>query len=176
MTTVEDGLAAQLRNIEATSGRTIDAWVELITASGMTKHTEVVAMLKSEHGLKHGAAHRLSLVARGGGQTQPTKVASGIQPIYDRLMSAVRALGDDIEESPKKGYMSLRRRKQFAMLQPGVRWVNLGLILRHSEPTNRLEPGGTWNALFTNRVRVRSTEDIDAELLAWLRSAYEEAA
>src|ERR1700730_6915852 len=136
MPTVEDGLAAQLRNIEARTGRTIDAWVEWITASGVTKHTEVVAMLKSAHGLTHGTAHRLSLVARDrAGQAQPAKVASGVQPIYDSLMSAARTLGDDIDESTKRGYVSLRRRKQFAMLQPGAHWVNLGLILRDTEPT-----------------------------------------
>jgi hypothetical protein len=134
-------------------------------------------MLKSAHGLPHGAAHRLSLVARARtGQAQPTRVVASVQPVYDGLVSAVRALGDDIVESPKQGYVSMRRRKQFAMLQPGARWVNLGLILRQTAPSGRLEPAGTWNALFTHRVRVGSTEDIDAELLGWLTAAYSAAA
>ena len=64
MATVEAGLQAQIRNIEATYGKPIDEWLAIIAASGLTKHTEVVAMLKRDYGMTHGAAHRVSLVAR----------------------------------------------------------------------------------------------------------------
>jgi len=71
MPTVEEGLRAQIRNIEAAYGRPIESWIELIRASGLTKHNEVVAMLKTEHGMTHGAAHRVSLVARQAGSDSP---------------------------------------------------------------------------------------------------------
>ncbi len=64
MATVEEGLQAQIRNIEATYGKPMAEWLAIIAASGLTKHTEVVAMLKREYGMTHGAAHRVSLVAR----------------------------------------------------------------------------------------------------------------
>jgi hypothetical protein len=34
-------------------------WLAVIAASGLTKHTEVVAMLKKDYGMAHGAAHRV---------------------------------------------------------------------------------------------------------------------
>jgi hypothetical protein len=92
--------------------------------------------------------------------------------VYAGLLKRVTALGDDIEQAPKSGYVSLRRRKQFAMLQPGAKWVNLGLILPKSTPGERLEPAGKWNALFTHRVRVATLAEIDDELDSWLRAAY----
>jgi hypothetical protein len=53
------------------------------------------------------------------------------RPLHDALMNAVQALGDDIERAPKKGYVSLRRRKQFAMIQAsGAGRIDIGLILR----------------------------------------------
>ena len=61
---VDAALQSQIRNIEATYGKPLGHWLAVIDASGLTKHTEVVAMLKADHGLAHGAAHRLSLVAR----------------------------------------------------------------------------------------------------------------
>ena len=64
MATVEQGLQAQIRNIEATYGKPISEWVAIVAASGLAKHTDVVAMLKREYGMTHGAAHRVSLVAR----------------------------------------------------------------------------------------------------------------
>jgi hypothetical protein len=85
------------------------------------------------------------------------------------------SLGSDVEQAPKKGYVSLRRRKQFAMLQPGAKWVNLGLVLAKQSPSGRLESAAKWNALFTHRVRVAAISDIDDELEAWLRTAYEAA-
>ena len=64
MASVEDGIAAQIRNIEARYGRPLPEWFGLIAASGLTKHTEVVAMLKADYGMAHGAAHRVSLLSR----------------------------------------------------------------------------------------------------------------
>ncbi|HYW27405.1 MAG TPA: DUF5655 domain-containing protein [Terriglobales bacterium] len=178
MPTVEEGLRSQIRNIEAAYGKPIEAWIELIRASGLTKHNEVVAMLKSEHGMTHGAAHRVSLVARqaSGGEAPAGALYQGkraaLLPIHERLMAAVRALGDDVELAPKRGYVSLRRRKQFAMIQPAAAHVDLGLILTDVPATARLEPAGSFNALFTHRVRVGAPDDVDDELVAWLREAY----
>jgi hypothetical protein len=84
-------------------------------------------------------------------------------------------LGNDVEQAPKKGYVSLRRRKQFAMLQPGAKWINLGLVLTRQRPDGRLESAAKWNALFTHRVRVATSADIDDQLESWLRTAYDAA-
>jgi hypothetical protein len=43
--TVEDGIQAQLRNIEKTYDRTIDELVAVVVDSGLAKHSEVVSML-----------------------------------------------------------------------------------------------------------------------------------
>ena len=58
MATVEEGLQAQIRNIEATYGKPMSEWLAIVAASGLAKHTDVVRMLKSDYGLAHGAAHR----------------------------------------------------------------------------------------------------------------------
>jgi len=180
MPTVEEGIQSQLRNIEKTYGRTIDELVTIVVESRLAKHTDVVAMLKQRYGMAHGAAHRVSLVARArAAQPSPAGadgLATPLKDVYARLLERVNALGDDIEQAPKKGYVSLRRRKQFAMLQPGARWINLGLILPKHSAAGRLEPAGKWNALFTHRVRVATTADVDRELESWLRAAYAAAA
>ena len=64
MATVQQGLQVQIRNIEATYGKPMSEWIAIISASGLTKHTDVVAMLKNDYGMTHGAAHRVSLIAR----------------------------------------------------------------------------------------------------------------
>jgi hypothetical protein len=180
MPTVEDGIQSQVRNIEKAYGRTIDELVATVVESGLAKRAEVVAMLKQRYGMTHGAAHRVSLIARHRVAPQASSDADGLAPmlkkVYARLLATAISLGEDVEEAPKKGYVSLRRRKQFVMLQPGAKWINLGLILPQHASTGRLEPAAKWNALFTHRVRVAATAEIDDELEGWLRSAYAAAA
>ena len=181
MATVEAGLQSQLRNIEATYGRSVDEWIALIRASGLQRHGEIVAMLKSTNGLPHGAANRLALVALAATAPPPAAEdpadalyagrAPGLRAIHDRLMALVSACGSDVEVAPKKGYLSLRRRTQFAMIKPAAGHVDLGLILPGVPLTGRLESAATFNALFTHRVRVRSVDDVDVELERWLREA-----
>jgi hypothetical protein len=72
--------------------------------------------------------------------------------------------------------VSLRRRKQFAMIQPSAAGrIDLGLILRDVPPDARLESAKGFNALFTHRVRLSSTADIDSQLIGWLQRAYDRA-
>jgi hypothetical protein len=182
--TVEQGLQSQLRNIEATYGRTIDEWMEVVRASGLTRHGEIVALLKGQ-GLTHGAANRVALVAMdrldpGRAMSDPAALYTGsraaLLPIHARLMTVVNELGGDIEVTPKKGYLSIRRRKQFAMIKPAAKHIDLGLILPGALVTERLESAATFNALFTHRVRVRTVDEIDADLVGWLTDAYAGAA
>ena len=189
MATVEEGLQAQIRNIEATYGKPIDEWLAIIAASGLAKHTEIIAILKSDYGMTHGAAHRVALVARQatagpvvpGQDGDPADVLyagrkAGLRPLHDALMTAIAAFGDDIEQVPKKGYLSLRRRKQFAMIQPsGAGRIDIGLILKDVPAGGRLESAAGFNALFTHRVRLAGPDGLDAELIGWLRSAYDRA-
>ena len=188
MATVEEGLQAQIRNIEATYGKPMDEWLAIIAASGLTKHTEIIAMLKSGYGMTHGAAHRVALVARQAAQPAGTErdndpigalytgKKAGLRPLHEALMKAVEALGDDIELAPKKGYVSLRRRKQFAMIQPSAAGrIDLGLILRDMPADGRLESAAGFNALFTHRVRLFGPADVDAQLISWLQRAYDHA-
>ena len=63
MATVEAGRQAQIRNIEATYGRPIEAWIDVVRKTGLVRHGQIVAMLKTEHGLSHGAANRVALVS-----------------------------------------------------------------------------------------------------------------
>ena len=190
MATVQQGLQAQIRNIEATYGKPMSEWIDIISASGLTKHTDVVNMLKKDYGMTHGAAHRVSLVARekateaaasGPGSDPVSALYTGkkasLRPLHDALMTTIQAFGDDIETAPKKGYLSLRRHKQFAMIQPSaVGRIDLGLILPGTPPGGRLEPSGSFNALFTHRVLVTATGDLDDALAGWLAAAYAAAA
>src|SRR5262249_34923173 len=144
-------------------------WIGLISATGLDRHGQIVAWLKAEHGLTHGAANRVALVYLAAAAPGPTDdpVAAlyagrpaSVRAIHDRIWTVVERLGE-VDVAPKKGYLSLRRRTQFAMIKPAAKHVDLALILPGEPVTERLESAATFNALFTHRVRVRSESEVD---------------
>jgi hypothetical protein len=168
------------------TGKSLAEWQALIRASGRTRHREIVQFLKEEHGVSHGYANQIALKvlepedASAGSDglvdAQYAGTKAGLRPVYDALVRAVRAFGSDVEISPKKAYVSLRRTKQFGLIQPstGTR-IDVGLVLKGVVPAGRLEASGSFNAMVTHRVRLSGSGEVDAELIAWLRRAYEEA-
>lgn len=190
MSTVDESLEAQIRNIEAKYGKSLSEWLAIVKNSGKTKHTEIVAMLKSNYGMSHGSAHRIALKAREADGASIVKAAKAagtdpvgnmyggkradLKPIHDALMTAITKFGNDIELAPKKGYVSLRRKKQFAMIKPTTATrIDVGLIFKDTPTTERLESASGFNDLFTHRVRLNSINDIDEQLIGWLKQAYD---
>ena len=187
-TNPEDALASMVGGLEEKTGRSLEAWLKLAKASGKARHGELVAWLKKEHGVTHGyanlIAHRTfqsdaaSVTASGedlvGAQYAGAK--AGLRPIYDRLVKKLARFGSDVELSPKKAYVSVRRSKQFAILQPSTATrLDVGLNFKGVAPKGRLEAAGSFNSMCTHRVRVENAAGVDAELLGWLRKAYDGA-
>jgi hypothetical protein len=184
MGSVSDAVATFERNIEAQTGRPVESWVASVQQQSLPKHGAIVAWLKTEHGLSHAHANHIakrtteaeSPHSTGDRVAQMFNGKERLRPIYDRLVAEATLLGPDVEVAPKKANVSVRRRKQFALIQPstGTR-IDLGLILKDRNPAGRLEASGSFNAMFTHRVKLASIDEIDAELTKWLREAYDEA-
>ena len=186
MSSVDEATQTQIRNIEAQTGQSLDELIQSGLATGMTKHKELQTFFSDTYGLTYGNANVLAIFARDrlkgaageeenfiDAQYEGKKAA--LRPLYDELIAGVEAFGDDVEIAPKRTYVSLRRKKQFALVQPGAGRVDVGINLKGVEPAGRLEKSGSFNAMCTHRVRVTGSDDIDAELLGWLRRAYDQA-
>jgi len=91
-------------------------------------------------------------------------------------MDEILKFGGDIEVAPKNNYVSLRRKKQFVILQPSTKTrFEIGLNLRGHEPEGRLEAITSANAMCSHRINISDTKDIDNEVIGWLKTAYDNA-
>jgi hypothetical protein len=172
-------------NMPDKTGKPLDEWLAICGRSGLAKHGEIVQHLKAEYGMTHGfanlVAHKFREAGSGGAPSDPVAAQysgakAGLRPIYDALIDAVQGFGGDLEVSPKKAYVSLRRKKQFALIQPSTRTrVDVGINLKGTAPTERLEAAGSFNAMVSHRVRLGEPTDVDPELVAWLERAYQAA-
>ena len=181
MATVDDAVQSQARNIEKATGRSMDEWVLLVKASGLERHKQILEWLKVEHGFSHGNANLVALTARrvpvNGSDGMVDAIYAGpkatLRPFHDRVIELARGFGPDVETAPKQKYGSLRRSKQFGTVGPGpAGQIEIGLNLPGAEPTARLQAAG---GMCTHRVRLASADELDAELIGWLRHAYERA-
>jgi predicted transport protein len=183
----EEMKASMIAGMKEKTGKSLEEWLQIVQAKGFTKHKEMMTHLKGEHGLTHGFANMVSLQAlQSDSHTADNPDAlvdaqyagsrASLKPIYEKLIEAIGKFGKDVEISPKKAYVSLRRQKQFALIQPstGTR-LDVGINLKGVEPTERLEKSGSFNAMVSHRVRVSSLADVDKELLGWLKKAYDAA-
>jgi Domain of unknown function (DUF5655)/Domain of unknown function (DUF4287) len=173
---------SMIDNLPRNTGRSLQDWFAVLSVTGLEKHTALMDHLKNEHGISHGFANGIVLQyrARNTEQTADALVESqfagpkaGLRPIYDALVQAATDFGTDVEVTPKKTSVSLRRSKQFALIEaPSPKRIQLGVNLPGMSPTERLlEAGG----MCSHKVSLTNVEDVDEQLRAWLRAAYDRA-
>jgi hypothetical protein len=188
MTDVDQAIQTQLANIQKKTGKTLDQLYAWLKSTGLGKHGELRDAAKSGLGLGHGDANTLvtfflrstggSVAPAAGADAAVEEIYAGpkaaLRPVHDRVMAAIAGFGS-FEIAPKKGYLSLRRKKQFAMVGPATKTqVEVGLNakgLAAGERLVELPPGG----MCQYKLRLASPEEVDAELLAWIRAAFDAA-
>jgi hypothetical protein len=184
--TPDAALATMIANYEKNTGKPIEAWVALMRKANLAKHGEIVKHLKEKHGMGHGYANVVAMeVLKGDAPAasgddlvaaQYAGAKAALRPHYEKLAAAVAKFGPDVELSPRKTYVSLRRSKQFALIQPSTAdRLDVGINLKGVAAKGRLEPSGSFNAMVSHRVRVTGAKDIDPELVGWLKQAYDAA-
>lgn len=181
----DEMVETMIANMPEKTGKSLDAWLQLLSANGGSKHGEHMSFLKGTHGVSHGFANLITQIhmkgrdfGRGADGTdliaaQYAGPKSALMPIYDALSTHLKTLGGDVEFAPKKTYVSIRRSKQFALIQPSTKTrVDLGIQLKGRAPEGALELAGSWNGMVSHRVRLTSTNDVTDAVQSWLAEAY----
>lgn len=188
MSTPDQAVQTQLTNIQKKTGKSLEELAAIVKNSGLTRHGDMRAMLMRELSLGYGDANSLlHAVLKSDGQRQAegkgeldvldviySGAKASLRPIHEAVMKEIVKLGE-FEIAPKKGYLSLRRKKQFAMLGPVTRTrVELGLNVKDLPPAERLieQPRGS---MCNYIVSLTDAAQVNSELAAWVRFAYESA-
>lgn len=168
------------------TGKSLEEWVGIVRKENFEKHGQIMKFLKGTHGFTHGFANFVALKARESDaasfheedliSNQYSKGKEHLKPIYDEILGIVQSFGSDVEVAPKKAAVSLRRKRQFALIKPATKTrIDLGLKLDSAKLTDRLENSGPFGSMCTNRVQLTELSQVDDELIGWLTLAYEQA-
>lgn len=188
MSTLNQAIQTQLNNIQKKTGMSLNELSSFVKKSGLSKHGEMREMLMAKLGLSHGDANALvhAIFKSDGSRAAEGKstdevldeiyagAKAGFRPVHEALMKRINKFGE-FEIVPKKGYVSLRRKKQFAMIGPKTNTrFEVGINARDLKKNARLQEqpkGSMCNYI----VSLTDPQEVDAELIAWIKSAFEGA-
>lgn len=188
MSSLDKAVQTQLDNIQKKTGKSLAELATIAQKSGLTKHGELRDMFKAKLGLGHGDANALvhAILKSDGASAAEGKNTDAVldeiyagakaaqRPIHEALMKQINKFGE-FEIAPKKGYVSLRRKKQFAMIGPKTNTrFEVGINAKDLKKNARLveQPAGS---MCNYIVALTDAKEVDAELVAWIKYAYEGA-
>lgn len=179
---MDKALQTMIDNMPEKTGKSLQEWKQILMSKAFAKHGEAVKFLKEEHGVTHGFANTIVALSKENNDTPEDLVANqykgkeSLLPIYKKLLEVVDTFGEDVLKTPKKASVSIIRKKQFALIKPATKTrIDLGLKLKDKPITDRLGNSGPFGTMCTHRVQITSVDDIDAELINWLKEAYNKA-
>ena len=177
---MDKALQTMIENMPEKTGKKLEEWIQILEKENFEKHLMAVIFLKTEHGVTHGFANTIVTLSKEKNNSPEDLVSnqySGkelLKPIYEILLSEIKKLGEDIVITPKKGSVSLIRKKQFALIKPATKTrIDLGLKLKGVEVQGRLEDSGPFGTMCTHRIQLKNISDVDREVIEWLSKAYE---
>ena len=188
MDSLDKARATQLFNIQKKTGKTLEELRSIILSSGLQKHGEIRKLMIDQFRLGFGDATMLvhyALESDGQSAAEASNATmdeilddiysgskANLRPLHNAVMDAVQVLGE-FSIAPKKGYLSLRRKRQFAMIGPGTKGrLEIGLNMKGLSPDERLieQPAG---GMCQYKLYISSLEEIDEEFVHYLRTAFE---
>jgi hypothetical protein len=173
-------LQTMIDNMPEKTGKSLDEWKSILKEKSFSKHTEALNFLKKEFGVTHGFANTIVTLSKEENKSSEDLVEAqykgkeSLLPLYEALIELVNSLGSDVTITPKKGTVSIIRKRQFLLIKPATKTrIDLGFKLKDEGVTERLESSGPFGTMCTHRVKLSSIEDIDGELKDWIKLAYE---
>lgn len=176
---MDKALQTMIANMPEKTGKSLEEWIEILKTEKIAKHGEAVKFLKSIHGVTHGFANTIVTLSKNDNTAAEDLVANQYKgkemllPIYESLITFVKTLGDDVTITPKKGSVSIIRKRQFILIKPATKTrIDLGFKLKDKPMTDRLGNSGPFGTMCTHRVQLNTVDQVDDELKMWIEEAY----
>ena len=183
---MDQAAQTMIDNLAKNTGKSLDQWVAIVQKEDLKKHGEIVKFLKTEHEFTHGfanlVAHKTLKSDAGSASdtdeliTKQYKGKEHFLPIFEKLSAEIKALGSDVEFAPKNSYVSIKRKKQFAMLIPATKTrYEIGINLKGHPEEGVLEIDTKTNGMCSHKIHLANESEISNEVIKWIKKAYENA-
>ncbi len=179
---MDKALQTMINNMPEKTGKSLAEWKVILQQKSFAKHGEAMKFLKGEHGVSHGFANTIILLSKKNDTTPEDLISNqykgkeNLLPIYESLIKVVDTFGNDVIKTPKKTSVSVIRKKQFVLIKPATKTrIDLGLKLKDVPTNDRLQNSGPFGTMCTHRVQLTTADQVDNELIGWMKEAYQKA-
>lgn len=181
MSKTEEMQAKMQNSIEEITGIKVNVIIHDIKSQNLDKHNQKIAFVKEKYSLSHGFANLLALKSKERKDTSPSDIIAdqfrgkeNLLSIYKVVSSFINTL-ENVEIIPKKAYVSVTSKKQFAIIQPSTK-IRLDIGLKFSKSTLvDIEESGSFNSMVSHRIRLESLEEFNDIVKQHLKRAYKES-
>ena len=182
---MDKNVATMIENLKEKTGHSLDEWKNVIAKQNLSKHGEIVKFLKENHNITHGYASEIALKVLGSDADSSTNTNDFIETqykgkehlklFYDKILAEIEQFDGDFEIAPKKTYVSLKRKKQFIILNPASKTrFEIGFNLKGIEAKGKLE-NEKPNGICSHKINLSEISEIDQEVIDWIKMAYDKA-
>ena len=179
---MDKNVQSMIENLKEKTGHSLDEWKKVITKEGFAKHGEIVKFLKETQQVTHGYASEIALKVLGSDADSSNdaeefivsqyKGKENLKAYYDKLLAEIQKFDGEFEIAPKKTYVSLKRKKQFVILNPASKTrFEIGFNLKGIEPKGKLEAEKP-NGICSHKINLADISEIDEEVISWIKMAY----
>jgi len=179
---MDTALQTMIDNMPEKTGKSLNEWKSLLKKKSFTKHSEAVNFLKAEFNVTYGYANTIVTLSKEENKSEEDLVElqykgkENLKPMFKELISFLKSFGTDVSIVPKKGSVSIIRKRQFLLIKPATKTrIDLGFKLKDKPITERLENSGPFGTMCTHRVKLSESKEIDPELKEWIKEAYEKS-
>jgi hypothetical protein len=184
-----------IAELKEKTGRSLEEWITFVKKEGPKDEKSQREWLRIQQKLGTNAAWWIAARVAGKESEEDSpgkylaaapayvdKQYSGkkeaLRPIFKELLKLGKSMGNDVKACPCLTMVPLYRHHVFAQIKPTTNTrIDLGFALTHYKgklPKRLIDTGGLAKKdRITHRIEITSTDQIDAEVKKWLKTAYD---
>ena len=166
-----------LATIRERTGKTLDAWMKAIGASGKTGTKEIINWLKQEHELGHDKAFMLAAIHGNGGKPKYSDSQSlvdtlfakdaALREVFETLEKKVSAAVPGTRRVAMKSYVALNVERDYLVATPKAGALRVGLDLGDRAFDDHVTKAKIPGAMprFSHMVELRTPSEVTGKVV-----------
>lgn len=166
------------------TGKTLEQWLPVVKASGLSKTMEITNWLKAEHKLNHLQASLLTGLYLNNGKPVYQNETSLLEnqfikceakrPLFDAVSEKILSLFPDTQLIPKKTYLSYTATREFAAINIKPKELRIGMDLGDMPFTEDVQKSKLTGPMprISHMVIITDLKQFDKKLIEHLQSSY----
>ena len=172
-------------NLKTSTGKSLAEWIKHLNASGLTRRNDIIKWLKEKNGFGHMNASLLTGIYLNNGQpvygntddlldNQFAKAAD-MRSLYGLLTAFAKKHFPDSSVLPKKTYVSILEKREFAAINIKPKELRLGFDLGDRPFDERVGKSKLTGPMprISHMLVLTDQSELDTDLVELLRASYQ---